>query len=56
MPKCALKRENVHPTADGMGGMGMAELMGMEMNLGFPSPAAHPFSNRLTTQRAIIPV
>jgi len=56
MAKRCLESEDINSPADGVGGVGMAELVGMEMNLRFPSPAAHPFGNRLTTQRTILPV
>jgi hypothetical protein len=56
MSKRCLKREDIHPAADGVRGVGMAQLVGMEMNLRFPPPTAHPLSNRLTTQRSAVPI
>jgi len=56
MSKRYLEREDIHPAADRMCGVGMTQLVGMEMNLRLPSPAAHPLSNRLTTQRTLLPV
>jgi hypothetical protein len=56
MPKRCLESEDIHPAADRMLGVGMTQLVGMEMNLRLPSQAAHPLSNRLPTQRTVLPV
>ena len=56
MSKGCLEREDIHPAADRMSGVGMTQLVGMEMNLRLSSPAAHPLSNRLPTQRTVLPV
>ena len=56
MPKRCLEREDIHPAADRMRGMGMTQLVGMKMNFCFPPPTAHPLSNRLPTKRTVLPV
>ena len=56
MSKHCLEREDIHPATDRMSGVGMTQLVGMEMNLRLSSPVAHPLSNRLTTSRIVLPV
>ena len=55
MPKRCLEREDVHSAADRMGGVGMAELVGVQVDIHRLAPAPHPLSNRLTAQRTVLP-
>jgi hypothetical protein len=56
MPKRGLEGEDVDSAADGISGVGMPKLVGIEMNLCLAPPMPHPFSNRLTAQRSILPI
>jgi hypothetical protein len=56
MPKRGLEGEDVDSAADGISGVGMPKLVGIEMNLCLAPPMPHPFSNRLTAQRSIVPI
>ncbi len=56
MSKRCLQRENVHPTADGMGRMGMAQLVRVQVDVHGLAPPPHPLGNRLTTQRTFLSV
>jgi hypothetical protein len=47
MAEGCLQRENVHPSSDCVGCMGVTELVRMQVDIHRLAPAAHPISNGL---------